>query len=111
MSSCFEQDVFQLYAARAKLNVTNSPDDIDGVTSYTWYRNEEFEISLPNINHLDLSQYSKLEDIRNRKDRKKIKTYMTDGKINDFDKLKSLHAYSQHFWSIPLIDKTIKNEV
>lgn len=82
--------------------VPQTENEVEGIAADAFYREQTVTLELPDIRAIDLTNVQDLKDIHVPKDKKAITRYMHEGKIADFQKLKTIHRYSVSFLATPL---------
>ncbi len=88
--------------------IASSPEEVCGIASHSLYIGRQYESETNSIKDINIRDYKKIDDIPNRNNRKRVSDYMSANKIEDYNKLRSLHRLSNNVWANPIYGKNEK---
>ncbi len=85
--------------------IANSENEVCGIASHSLYIGKSYSVDVDNISDINLRKYSELQEMNNGTFKARVRKYMRENKIKDFNRLKCLHRLSNHVWANPIYDK------
>lgn len=86
-----------------KFTIADSKQEVDGIASHVAFTEKPYQVTLPDISAVELTQYRDLSEVLDVQLREKISEHITKGHVKCFKRLKTMHRIPAYVWASPIL--------